>query len=514
MTPSLERPTYPFPLAANSSHHSHYHRFLLGADPAVIAPFPKPYCIGALSPTLSALTGSPNVQRWSKLYNAAFPWVAGFGSAHYDVGNVPAYRPLPREYGRPERRFAAYDFVQAADPSVSALALVAGDRRVIDRFVALCDDFFGRVESAAAVRGPGPAASRSTGRLLAGQFAEPNNRWLMPFLHVHCRVLNFTSFRETPSSLACVDSAALGRAAGRALEGWTERQADVLRDLGYRASVRGGDVPELAVEGVSPRLLMSAKAPRIAVLRLLERIILGGAPSSPGRLGSELPPAVIASMADQIERSLAGAPWYHKPAKIGLPSEGPWRASVREYLRSHCPSALAQIDGAAARAKASPYGAALFPIPARDPAHIHAPSLASVEGPLQSGQAPELGSGWPAPAAAPPASVWLAREFERTLREVHEHLAVSGPGDPFVRLASLVDAIDQLREGASVDQLRQSRSLLEVELERRAKEAPSRAERADTVVLQRPRLVPLEQLFDNFVLSGRAPSHEIGGRSL
>jgi len=115
---------------------------------------------------------------------------------------------------------------------------------------------------------------------------------------------------------------------------------------------------------------------------------------------------------------------------------------------------------------------------------------------------------------APAASIWLAREFERSLQEVHERLAVAGAGDPFIRLACLVDTIDQLREGASVDQLRQSRSLLEVELERRAKEAPSRAERADTIALQRPRLVPLEQLFDNFVLSGRAPSHEIGGRSL
>ena len=54
----MERPTYPFPLAVNSSHHSHYHRFLLGVAPSVLAPFPKPYCIGSLGPELSGLTES------------------------------------------------------------------------------------------------------------------------------------------------------------------------------------------------------------------------------------------------------------------------------------------------------------------------------------------------------------------------------------------------------------------------------------------------------------------------
>ena len=45
----MDAATYPFPLAAHSSHHSRYHRFLLGADPAILAPFPKPYCLGALA---------------------------------------------------------------------------------------------------------------------------------------------------------------------------------------------------------------------------------------------------------------------------------------------------------------------------------------------------------------------------------------------------------------------------------------------------------------------------------
>ncbi len=511
----MERPTYPFPLAVNSSHHSHYHRFLLGADPAVVAPFPKPYCAGALAADFGRLAGNLNLQRWSKLYHGAFPWVAGFGPVHYDLGNVPAHRPLPREYSRPERRFAAYDFVQIADPSVSALALVAGDRRVLERFVALCDDGCARIEAGAGVRGPGPAQARFTGRILAGQFAEPNNRWLMPFLHVHTRVLNFTSFRETPSTLACVDSASLARAGQRAQAGWTERQAQALGDLGYRVSLVGQDAPLLAVEGVSPKLIAAARAPRLAVLRVLERIILGDTPPEAGRLAAEMPPSVIAAMVDHIESALAGAPWFHKPAKLGLPFEGPWRTSVRDYLRSHCPSALSQIDGAAARAKAAPYGAALFPSPSRDPAHVHVPSLESLDSALQLPLAPELGTARPAPPGVPAASLWLSREFERALEEVHGRIAACGTDEPLISLGRLVAAMDQLGEGASADQLKQSRALLEVELERRAKESPVRPERSqERAPSPRGRLLPLEQLFDNFVLSGRAPSHDIGGRSL
>src|SRR5277367_339361 len=208
----MDRTTFPFPLAVNSGHHSHYHRFLLGADPSVIAPFPKPYCVGAIAKSMPGLAANLNLPCWRKLHHGAFPWSEGFGPEHYSPGNVAPYRPLPAEYRRPARRFGAFDFVQSADPSVSAIALVAGDRRVLERFVALTDDFCGRLEAGALACNPGPTGSRVTGRLLAGQFAEPNDRWLMPHLHVHSRVLNFTSFAETPGRLSCMDHAGLGRA--------------------------------------------------------------------------------------------------------------------------------------------------------------------------------------------------------------------------------------------------------------------------------------------------------------
>ena len=511
----MDRSTYPFPLAAHSSHHSHYHRFLLGADPAVVAPFPKPYCTGALSRDLAELSSSLDLQRWRKLYHASFPWVGGFGASHYDLGNVQAHRPLPREYSRPQRRYAAYDFVQVADPSVSALALVAGDRRVLERFFALGDAFLARLEEGACARDPGPSGSRATRRLLAGQFAEPNNRWLMPFLHVHARVLNFTSFEESPRILTCIDSSALARSGQKALQGWTRRQADALSELGYRASGRGNDQPELAVEGVTQKLIAATQAPRIAVLRLLERIILGEHPPSAERLGAELPPAVIAAMAEHIEVSLARSPGFHKPAKIGIPSEGPWRTAVRECLRCRCPGALSAIDGAAARAKATPYGAALFPTPPLDPAHGHSAMLDAFNAPWQAPGDPELGMVHTPPMLAAPASSWLVREFEATLAEVHLRIAVAGPDDPLVSLRGTLSRIDQVSEGASQEQLEQSRVLLEGELERRGRDDPKRPDGSPGAgIAARNRLVPLEQLFEDYMFSGRAPTRELGGRSL
>jgi len=463
----------------------------------------------------SRLAGDLNLPRWRKLYHGAFPWVPGFGPRHYDLSNVPAHRPLPPEYSRPERRNGAYDFVLCADPAVSALGLVAGDRRVLERFFALGNDFCLRVEDGACAREPGPSGSRSTGRLLAGQFAEPNNRWLMPFLHVHARVLNLTSFREAPAALACIDSGGLARSGQRAQRGWASRQAEVLADLGYRVSIRGEDAAELHVEGVSPKLVAATQAPRIAVLRLLERMILGDHPPSAERLGAELPAPVIAAMAEHVERTLAGAHSLYRPAKVGIPSEGPWRTAVRDCLRSRCPSALLLLDAAAARARAAPYGASLYPTPPLDAAHRHAPSIETGDPLVQSPCDPELSADSPGEANPAPALPWLVREFEAILAEVNERIARAGPGDPLVALRGLLATIDHLPVGASREQLAQSRALLGVELERRGRDTPEGSPweaRADSPA--RDRLVPLEQLFDDFLVPSRGYGRPMGGPSL
>jgi len=445
----MDRSTFPFPLAVNSSHHSRYHRFLLGADPAVIAPFPKPYCVGALAGLMPSLTGSLSLPCWRKLYHGAVPWAEGFGPEHYRHGNVPPHRPLPAEYKRPARRFAAFDFVQAADPAVSAIALVAGDRRVLERFVALSDGFCARLEAGALAFGPGPSGARTTRRLLAGQFAEPNDRWLMPYLHVHSRVLNFTSFGEAPRRLCCLDQAGLSRAGERARLDWLDRQADLLSDLGYRVAPGCGRSPALCVNGVSDRLLAAMRAPRIAILRMLERMIAGEREPSVERLGADLPLAVIATMAEQLESVLAGSASSYKPAKIGVPSEGPWRAAVREHLGHACRGELAQLDAAAARAHAVPIESAVFANPAQDAAHRHAPGAGAFDARLQMPTDSELGAENGHSYAPRTAPAWIVREFEETLAEVNERLAKAGPDDPLIRLRLMLDRIDSLAEGVS-----------------------------------------------------------------
>ena len=511
----MDKSTYPFPLAANSSHHSHYHRFLLGADPSVLAPLPKPACIGALAGSMPRLTENLDLQRWRKLFHAAIPWVEGFGPGHYDLGNVPPHRPLPPEYARPLRRYGAFDFVQVADPSVSALALVAGDRRVIERFRLLGNDFCARLESGAHARNPGPSDTRLTGRILAGQFVEPSNRWLMPFLHVHARVLNFTSFEEAPARLSCIDHAALARAGEKATRLWIGGQAEALSDLGYKVAVQGDREPALRVEGVPGRLVAAMEAPRIAVLRLLERMVTGERGPCAGRFAAELPTAVIAAMAEQLESILARSLSFFKPAKIGIPSEGPWRGAVREHLGRTCPAELALLDAAAARAKAVPCEAAIFPAPPLDPAHGHAPTIEALEAGNQLPGDAELGAGRARGTPAGVASIWLVREFEETLREVNDRLVRFGLDDPLVSLRSILAKIDHVAEGADPEQLRQSALFLGAELDRRARQMADDVDmgmlagRADRVPL-----ASIDDLFEGPAFAHLACEREIGGRSL
>lgn len=511
----MDRCTYPFPLAVNSSHHSHYHRFLLGADPSVVAPFPKPYCVGAMRGVVSRLAQDMDLPRWRKLYHGAIPWLEGFSPEHYDLGNVAPHCPFPRVYGRPHRRFGAFDFVQVADPSLSALALVAGDRRILDRFVALGDDFCARIQPGAAARGSGPLAARTTGRMLAGQFVEPNNRWLMPLLHVHSRVLNFTSFEEAPGRLSCLDASSLARSARREKGDWIARQAEILSDLGYGAAVRGETSPSLHVDGVSSRLVAAMEAPRIAVLRLLERIIVGERPPSVVRLGAELPPEVIAALAEQLESVLARSLSCYKPAKIALPSEGPWRAAVRERLGQCCPDALAKLDAAALHARAVPSEATVFCVPPLDPSHSHAPWIGAVEAQDQKPTDPELGARPDPIDRDRTTSAWLAREFALTLSEVNERIIRGGPSDPLVGLRGMLATIDQLPGAADPEQLRQAELLIGVELDRRSRQhavdPPS-----DRMPFHAGRF-PLTSIDELFEGASRAPTmcaQEIGGRSL
>jgi hypothetical protein len=351
--------------------------------------------------------------------------------------------------------------------------------------------------------------------MLAGLFVEPNNRWLMPFLHAHARVLNLTSFADAPGRLACLDPVPMAREAEKAKRAWAGWQAEALSELGYDVTFRAEPSPVLSVDGVSTRLLAAMEAPRIAVLRLLERIIVGDREPTAGWLTLELPPAVVAAMADQLETVLARSLSFYKPPKIGIPMEGPWRGAVREHIGRICPDALAGLDAAAAAAKAVLSESAVFFTPALDPAHRHTPGIEELEAPEQTPFDPELGAGAATEGPARAGSPWLLREFGRTLAEVNEQLIRAGPDYPLEYLRALLATIDGLSEAADPDQLRQSSLLIGVELERMERDA---AEDAAWSGLQgrggRVPLASLDELFETAVPERMACEREIGGRSL
>jgi TrwC relaxase len=452
----------PFPLAVHSGHHSSYHRFLLGADPATLAPLPKPSCIGSLSEPLDNLREPLDLARWRKLYNGSFPWREGFGGVHYTLGAVPANHALPRGYERPARRFAAYDTVLIAEPAVSLLALVAGDARIIDGFQSLAVSRGLFLERGAAFRRPETRELVPTGRLVLGIFTEPNNRWLMPMLHAHCRVLNLTSEASQPRRLHCIDAGPLARAAARIGPAWVRGQADLLGQLGYRATVDCDG--RLDVQGVSPALAAALATPRCAVLRLLELLIIGDRRPYPGFLESEMPRPILAAMAEQLEAVLGTSLNRYKPAKIDVPATGPWRTAVRAHLRQSGPAALDRLDQEAIRAGARPLAGEVIPCPTEDEAHRHGPDPWTLGAVAQGPCDPELGMDQP--RAAEP-SEWLAREFAEILWEMNARQR-SGLVDPDVtRLSTLARALDAPGEPPSHEGARQAAEFIDDELARR-----------------------------------------------
>jgi hypothetical protein len=244
-------------------------------------------------------------------------------------------------------------------------------------------------------------------------------------------------------------------------------------------------------------------------MRMLERAVSGDRPPSVDRFASELPAAVIAAMAERLESLVARSLARHKPPKVEIPSEGPWRASVREHLMHYCPASLEMLDREALRAKAAPIEASIFPAPPLDPAHVHSPVFESIDAPGQLPCDPELSAaptGW---RPDPVSHEWLAREFSETLNEVNERIVRSGPSDPLVSLRRLLASVDNLPEGASREQLRQSEALIGAVLEQREREeAPGHPWE------RRPGLTSLDDLFEEASHPRVACEHEIGGRSL
>ena len=486
--------TYPFPLAVNSSHHSRYHRFLLGAPEATLSPMPKPYCTGRLAPDLAVLTADLSLPKWQKLYNGSFPWVEGHGDAAYDLRNVAPHRPLPASFARPVRRFAAFDFVQLADPSVSALALVGGDHRVLRKFVALNESFCAEIERAVRGEGGEGRTRAATGRAVIGHFAEPNNRWLMPCLHVHSRFLNFTATAEASRDLATVDAASLGQSGREARSRWLSAQATLLRSLGYSVDPLLDPSIGLIVQGVDQRLLAALDSPRLAVLKVLERLL--GQETWRGLSDGRAPGAqpILAAMAEHLESLAQISVAHYRPEKVGLPVEGPWRQSIHHHLRKLCPVELLTLRQEAKRATGQSVledvaqCAPMLPAPAADSCHGHLARIEAFDAAEQLGLDPDLGTRFQDADTLARPQVWLCEAVLAAQNEV--------VGEMISRRRPWIDAPrqkilrqwEQLNEPVSLETLRRelrgidsalernSRHLAEeaAVLERRARPAPKR----------------------------------------
>jgi hypothetical protein len=188
---------------------------------------------------------------------------------------------------------------------------------------------------------------------------------------------------------------------------------------------------------------------------------------------------------------------------------------VREHLGRLCPDALLTLDAAASKARATPLQAALVPAPPLDASHCHAPNASALAAAHQLPGDPELSTQCSTASPGHPASPWLAREFTATLDEVNGRIVRSGSVDPFVALRGLLPALDQLREGADPDQLRQSQILLGVELDRVAqREACALGTGSRGGRPGRFPLVSLDELFEAASVPRLACEQEIGGRSL
>ncbi len=88
-----------------------------------------------------------------------------------------------------------WDFAVNAPKSVSIMALVAGDRRIIDAHEQAVGTALSWMEEHAATRARvnGEITERTTGRLLFARFTEHASRELDPHLHTHVVVMNLTN---------------------------------------------------------------------------------------------------------------------------------------------------------------------------------------------------------------------------------------------------------------------------------------------------------------------------------
>jgi len=152
-----------------------------------------------------------------------------------------------------------YDFTMSAPKSVSVMALVGGDRRLIDAHQRAVMEALQELESHAAtrVRMAGANADRTTGNLAIAMYHHDTSRELDPQLHTHAVAANLT-YDGTEGRWKALQASGIYERRAYLTEVYRNSLAREVRALGYeidnRTDARGRDCG-FEIRGLSRELL-------------------------------------------------------------------------------------------------------------------------------------------------------------------------------------------------------------------------------------------------------------------
>lgn len=151
-------------------------------------------------------------------------------------GNLPAGHKAGWEKSNSEHR-PGWDLTFNAPKSVSILATLGDDKRLVDAHMAAVKEALEFVETYAHVRERREDSTiihKATGNIVAAQFTEFFSRALDPHLHTHCPVANMTYDKERGAWYA-LESHPLLKMKMAAGQVYRSALALTVKDLGYTA---------------------------------------------------------------------------------------------------------------------------------------------------------------------------------------------------------------------------------------------------------------------------------------
>lgn len=156
-----------------------------------------------------------------------------------------------------ENRRCLYDLTASAPKSVSVMALVGGDARLIAAHEKAVTAALEAAEELARVRvRKGAAAAtnqrRPTGNLIAARFQHKESRALDPQLHTHCIVFNVTH-DPVERKLKALDARTLYDQSHQLTQTYRDHLTQSLRELGYETRLDKHKCPQIL--GVDESLL-------------------------------------------------------------------------------------------------------------------------------------------------------------------------------------------------------------------------------------------------------------------